>query len=597
MADSQVEEVKSKTDIVSIIGERIELKKAGRNWKANCPFHGEKTPSFMVNQELQIFKCFGCSEGGDVFTFLEKYDGMEFPEALKYLADRVGIKLIKQNLGKSSEKEKLFEINNQALKFYNYMLLSRPEGQKALDYLLNKRGLKIETIKEFQLGFAPENSYIINKFLIEKKKFNLKDIETSGIGIPQGQNFYDRFNGRVIFPLMDHRGNIIGFSGRLLPWDKRETGKYINSPETPLYHKSSVLYGLDKTRVFIKRKKTSIIVEGELDLISTYQAGIKNIVAIKGSALTSDQVRLLSRFSEKFIICLDADLAGNEAAKRALIIASNTGVEIKVATLTNYKDPDEAVRGDLDNFKKDLINAKNVWDFLIESCINKYDLSTGGGKSKASRDLVPILISIEDKIVQAHYANVVAQKLGVPLEAVSQQLLTTPHAVPSTTIDNISVVAEKNVDNRRNLLETRFISLSLIFDPKSLIKKEALELINNPVYRKIISYIDENSSFNTKDFSKKLPAELFEKFSLLMLTEEENKKELDLVKKELKIQVVKEKLRNQQIKLRDLEVRGEKEELLKAQTQFNKLTQILSSINSTDGSGVIFDLENDIYTK
>jgi len=184
--DNQVQEVKSRTDIVSIIGERLELKKAGRNYKANCPFHGEHTASFMVSPELQIFKCFGCGEAGDVFNFLEKYEGMDFPEALKYLADRAGIKLAKTSFQASGEREKLIEIHSQALKFYNYLLLSHPLGQKALEYLKKDRGLKLDSIKEFQLGYSPENSLLLKKFLVDKKKFNPKDLETAGIGLVRG---------------------------------------------------------------------------------------------------------------------------------------------------------------------------------------------------------------------------------------------------------------------------------------------------------------------------------------------------------------------------------------------------------------------------
>src|SRR5258706_4892154 len=349
--NDQVAEVKSKTDIVTIIGERIELKKAGRNFKASCPFHGEKTASFMVSPELQIFKCFGCSEAGDVYSFLEKFEGMEFPEALKYLADRAGVKLVRGNSDASSEKEKLIEIHSQALKLYNNMLLNDPAGKRALDYLQKDRGLKIETIKEFQIGYAPENSYPLSNFLITTKKFSPKEIELAGIGIPSGQNVYDRFNGRVILPLYDHRGNPIGFAGRILPWDKRETGKYINSTETPIDNKSSVLFGLNITKPFIKKKGIAIVVEGELDLISSYQAGIKNVVAIKGSALTEEQVRLLSRFAQKFILALDSDMAGDAAARRGLTLASNSRVEVKGAKITEFKNTDEAGRGNTELYK------------------------------------------------------------------------------------------------------------------------------------------------------------------------------------------------------------------------------------------------------
>src|SRR5258706_5470812 len=202
--NDQVAEVKSKTDIVTIIGERIELKKAGRNFKAPCPFHGEKTPSFIVSPELQIFKCCGCSAAGDVFNFLEKYEGMDFPEALKYLADRAGIKLERAKMGESSDKERLIEVNSQALRFYNYLLTEHPVGKRALDYLVKDRGLKPETIKEFQLGFSPDNSYAFKKFMVDKKKFLPSDLERAGIGIVRGANIYDRFNGRVIFPIFDH---------------------------------------------------------------------------------------------------------------------------------------------------------------------------------------------------------------------------------------------------------------------------------------------------------------------------------------------------------------------------------------------------------
>ena len=412
--NDQVAEVKAKTDIVSIISERIELKKAGRNYKANCPFHGEKTASFMVSPELQIFKCFGCSEAGDVFSFLEKFEGMEFPEALKYLADRAGVKLTRGTFGDSTEKEQLIEINIQTLKFYNYMLTNQPVGKRALDYLLKDRGLKMEIIKEFQLGYSPENSYPLSNFLIGKKKFSPKMIQTAGIGIPSGANIYDRFSGRVIFPLFDHRGNPIGFAGRVLPWDKRDTGKYINSPETPLYHKSSVLFGLNLTRPLIKKKKVAIVVEGELDLISSYQAGIKNVVAIKGSALTEDQVRLLSRFAPKFILALDSDFAGDAAARRGISVAENSGVEVKVAKITGFKDPDEAARGNIDSFKFDLIHAEGVWDFLIDSVMKRFNAETGEGKAKISKELVPILSEIEDKIVQSHYAKRCCREISVP---------------------------------------------------------------------------------------------------------------------------------------------------------------------------------------
>lgn len=601
--NDQVAEIKSRTDIVSIIGERIELKKAGRNYKANCPFHGEKTPSFMVSPELQIFKCFGCGVSGDCYSFLEQYEGMEFPEALKYLAERAGVKLLKSNFGQATEKEKLIEIHEQTLKFYNYMLLTHPTGKHALEYLQKDRGLKLDTIKEFQLGFSPENSYTLSNFLTIKKKFNPKDIERAGIGIPQGINVYDRFSGRVIFPLFDHRGNPIGFAGRILPWDKRDTGKYINSPETPIYHKSSVLFGLNITRPLIKKKKVAIVVEGELDLISSYQAGIKNVVAIKGSALTEEQVRLLSRFAPKFVLALDSDMAGDAAARRGLTVAENSGVEVKIAKITNFKDPDEAARGDIESYKKDLIHSVGVWDYMIDSVMNRFNPETGGGKAKISKELTPILSEIEDKIVQAHYANVVAEKLGVPLEAVTEQL--SKNTLRKEDDSSNTKTQEDTLEgkSRHDLLEERLLILSFQSDPTSLLKPKIKELVKNSLYIKILGelarYLKNKKKYTNANFGKSLPSELFDGFSKMVLSQnqelldkpDELKKELDLVQKELKILGTKENLRLLTQKMKEFEKKGDKEGLLTVQNEFNKLAKNLASIDTASVSGIIFSEE------
>jgi DNA primase len=583
--NDQVAEVKLKTDIVSIIGERIELKKAGRNFKAVCPFHGEKTPSFMVSPELQIFKCFGCSESGDVYSFLEKYEGMEFGEALKYLADRAGIKLQRTSFGDSSEKEKLIEINTQTLRFYNYLLLNHSVGKKALDYLLKDRGLKRSTIEEFQLGYSPDNSILINKFLIDKKKLSPRDIEKAGTGIVRGSGIYDRFSGRVIFPLFDHRGNPIGFAGRILPWDRRETGKYINSPETPLYHKSSVLYALNLTRPFIKKKGVAIVVEGELDAISSYQSGIKNVVAIKGSALTEEQVRLLGRFAPKFILALDSDIAGDAAARRGIAVAENAGVEVKVAEMKDYKDPDEAARQNLDAYKRSLIKSVPVWDFMIDSTFSRNSSGSGEDKAKISRELSPILAEIEDKIVQAHYIGIVAKKLGVAIEAVSEQV-----ARAFRKEETVVVPEEvKAGPGRKELLEERFLALAFQTNPEILQKPSIIILIQNPLYARIVEeyqkYAGKNKVFNPTDFSGKLPPELFDGFASLVLKEEkseESQKELDLVIKELKILAVRQKLDDLTQEIKKLEEEGEKEKLLKAQNKFNALAGTLSELEKKD---------------
>ncbi|HJY98509.1 MAG TPA: DNA primase [Patescibacteria group bacterium] len=598
--NDQVAEVKARTDIVSIIGERIELKKAGRNYKAICPFHGEKTPSFMVSPELQIFKCFGCSEAGDVFAFLEKYEGMEFGEALKYLADRAGIKLQRTAFGQSSEKERIIEINTQALRFYNYLLLQHSVGGKALNYLTRDRGIKKETIEEFGLGFSPDSPDALKKFLVDKKKYSPRDLEAAGLGIVRGASVYDRFAGRIIFPLFDHRGNPIGFAGRILPWDKRETGKYINSPETPVYHKSNVLYGLNLTRGNIKKKRVAIVVEGELDAISSYQAGIKNVVAIKGSALTAEQVRLLSRFANRFILALDADVAGDTAARRGLMIAGNAGVEVKVAEITGFKDPDEAARGNIESYKKDLINAKVVWDYLIDSVFTRFKGETGAGKAKISKEIVPLIAEIGDRIVQSHYANVVARRLGVPLTAVTDEISKTARESEAPSFEVKQKPPEKEDKGRQELLEERFLTLVFQSDPSLLLSKEASDIVLLPLNVRLLEEYKKFSSthkaFNASDFAQKLPGELFDGFAKMVLESDENlvdnpdelKKELDLVKKELKILIIKGSLLVTAAEMRRYEETGESKKLLKAQDKFNKLAKNLAEYEEGDKGGIIF---------
>ncbi|OGM11297.1 DNA primase, partial [Candidatus Woesebacteria bacterium RBG_16_39_8b] len=315
----QVDEVKQKNDIVQVVGSHVNLKKAGRNYKGLCPFHQEKTPSFMVSPELQIYKCFGCGESGDVIAFLQKLEHMDFYEALKFLADRVGIKLAPVS-GKFGENERIYQISHSASNFYRYVLLSHSAGKKALAYLTRERGIRMDVVKKFNLGFSPDKPEVLANYLIKKKKFSAEELIKAGLVYRRSGRLIDRFARRLVFPISDHRGNVVGFAGRVLPDDKTEMGKYINSPETPVYHKSRSLYGLNFSKSEIKSSGSAVVVEGELDFISTYRAGIKNVVAIKGTAFTLEQISLLSRFTSKLVLALDSDFAGSIAARRGITI-------------------------------------------------------------------------------------------------------------------------------------------------------------------------------------------------------------------------------------------------------------------------------------
>ena len=595
MAD-QVEEVKQKTDIVSLISEYIPLKKAGRNYKALCPFHGEKSPSFMVSPELQMYKCFGCAEAGDAFTFLEKYDGMEFGEALKFLAERAGVKLASYRPGEKGDKEKLFEINSLALKFYNYILLGHRAGQGALDYLLKDRGINLETIKAFQLGFSPDVPNVLTRFLVEKKKYSNQDLERLGLVISRDGRTFDRFRGRIIFPLADHRGNIVGFAGRTLPTASTELAKYINSPETPIYHKSNILYGLNFSKEDIKKEGSVVVVEGELDMISSWQAGIKNTVAIKGSALTEEQVRLLSRFTKRIVLALDSDLAGDAAARRGVVIAQNQGLEIGVAGMGEFKDPDEAARKNPGQYRRFLESAVGVWDFIVSSVFSRGDAKSGEGKAKISREIVPILSSIPDKIVQAHYVEIVADKLGVPASAVSEEVEEVKEKGREEKLEPVGAKIEEK--GRKQLLEERLLTLAFQADPKVLLELKISRLLSTPLSKRMVEEYEKHASqgkaFSPSDFAEGLPKEMVEGFAELVLKDTEGLtedkealgREYDLVVRELQILTVRHKLEELGAKIRQFEDAEESDKLRDAQKKFGELSIKLSQLEER-GGGII----------
>lgn len=596
----QVEEIKQKTDIVSLISEFVELKKAGRNYRALCPFHSEKTPSFMVSPELQIFKCFGCGEGGDVYAFLQKYEGMDFWESLKFLAERAGVKLKPIKPGLMSEREKIYEVNSLATYFYHYLLTKHDVGKKALSYLKEKRKLKKDTIETFQLGYSPDKPLTLKKYLVEKKKIDLNDLEKAGIVYKRGGQAVDRFRGRIIFPLHDHRGNIVGFAGRILPGERTDLAKYINTPETPAYSKSKLLYGLNVSRSSIKKAKGAVVVEGELDMISSWQTGFKNTVAIKGSALTQEQVKLLSRYTDSLVLAMDADIAGDTAAKRGIEIAEREGFEIKVVKLSGFKDPDEAARKAPDKLKKAIEKASSVWDFIIDSVLSKYKKIDGAAKAKISKELIPSLALISDKIVQAHYIGVVAKKLGVSEEAVAQQVINKPDLKRQPSKRPVQELTNEATKGRRELLEERLLAVCFRHDPKALLERQIKTQVSTPLAKRILeelrSFFKKHKSFDPSEFASELPRELVEGFTKLVLKdikgledarEEVYKKEIDLIKRELSILAIKEKLEKTGQLIGDLEKRGKRKALREAEKKFGELTKTLTELEEENFRGII----------
>ena len=576
-----VEEIKAKADIVQIISERINVKKAGKHFKALCPFHGEKTPSFMISPELQIYKCFGCSLGGDVIDFLERYEGMDFNEAVEYLSERTGIKLESSFFQPKKDREKIVEINELASKYYQYLLLKHKLGKEALAYLLEKRKLTIATIQKFRIGYSPGNQEIFESFFIKKKGIRLRDLVMAGICYEKYGKAIDRFSGRVIFPLFDHRNNVVGFSGRVMPGSSQELAKYINTPETPAYHKSEVLFGLNFTKEEIKKSAFAIITEGELDAISPWQRGVKNIVAIKGSALTEAHAHLLSRFTKNITLALDADFAGNAAAKRGIEIAQRLGLKVKVAVLKGYKDPDEMALVGIEKFSDCVKKAVSVYDFIIGSAMEKYDRQTIEGKMDIAREAIPFLAKIEDEIVKAYYIESLSKKLGVPYESVYSE-------VEKNRISKIGKQDEKRIDDpvarkRRDRVEEMFLVLLLLEQPEKV--KEYALYFKSTFISKVVDTLGvflKKKVFDIRGFVQNLPDELKDKFNDIYLinssefdnlTSLEVKKEIELLRKTLELITISEKQNEIIERIKKSEKNKDKDDVKKYQKQLNDLVK------------------------
>lgn len=411
--DNPVEEIKKRLDIVEYIGSFITLKKAGRNYKAICPFHSEKTPSFVVSPERQIWHCFGsCGEGGDVIKFLMKWENITFIEALKDLAQKTGVTLNKISFEDKvwKKRERYFNMNMLAAEFFEYLLNKTKLGEKGMSYLMS-RGIKPTTIKKFQLGYAPISWDSLRLFL-KKKKFNEEEMVENGLLVKGNKGNYDRFRGRLMFPIKDSRDFVIGFSGRSLD-ERDKQAKYINSPETPIYHKRETLFGINVAKEAIKKEKNVFIVEGEFDMITPFQNGFSNFVAIKGTALTNEQLLLLKRYADKITLTLDADAAGEESTWRGIEEAERLDLEVRIAKLTTGKDPDEAIRKDLKTFKKTLEKPIPVYDFLIESAKRKFPEDTPFDKKKIADEVLPFIERITNPIVKSHYVKKIAGLLDV----------------------------------------------------------------------------------------------------------------------------------------------------------------------------------------
>src|SRR5664279_3910684 len=386
-----LEQIRAASDIVDVIGSYLPLKRAGANFVALCPFHKEKTPSFNVNPHRQIFHCFGCHKGGDVFAFVKEYENIDFPEAVRRLADRAKIPLeYEKNAGEQQSrhlKERLLQVHEQIAQRWQGALANEAAGLIARDYLA-RRGVSAEAVKLFRLGYAPDLwDDTVN--WAKSKGHELALVEQAGLILrkQEGDGYYDRFRGRLMFPICDEQGRIIGFSGRVLSGDEK-TAKYVNSPETPIFTKSKVFFGLDKSKRAVLEAGYAIVCEGQLDLIACFMAGVQNIVAPQGTAFTADHARIIKRYVDEVVLCFDSDEAGQNAAVRSLDHLLASGLAVRVAIVPAPHDPDSFIKANgSEAFRKLIENAEGFFDYYLNRLCAQNDPNSDKGRNTILRDM------------------------------------------------------------------------------------------------------------------------------------------------------------------------------------------------------------------
>lgn len=417
---TDVEQIKERLDVAEVVGSYIQLKQAGRNLKAPCPFHHEKTASFMVSPEKGIWHCFGCNEGGDIFKFVMKYEGVDFKGALDKLAQRAGIELKPRSAGEvkaQQEADRLKEATTLAVRYYQATLI---KNQDASNYAVKRRGLGKKVIEEFQIGYAPDDWEALSRFLI-KKGFTPVELKKAGLsGQKSGRdNIYDLFRGRLMFPLCNANGEPVGFTGRVLSDD--QLPKYLNTPQTAIYDKSRLIFGLHLAKEAIRQTGEVVIVEGNMDAVASHQVGVKNVVAVSGTALTLEQLKALSRLTRNIKICFDADTAGIRAAERAIELSQSLPITLSVIRLTDGKDPDELISKSATAWKQVIAKAAYGVDYLFDQLATEYDLTTATGKRQYSDRLLENVRRLQDPVERDHYIKLLAERTGVAEDAVRQK--------------------------------------------------------------------------------------------------------------------------------------------------------------------------------
>ena len=508
--EDNVSKIKDRLDVVDVLSGYLKVQKAGINYKARCPFNNEKTPSFVISPERQVWHCFGCSKGGDIFSFIQDIEGVDFPEALRILAAKAGVELDSFNPAVKDDKARLFEVCEAATKFFEKQFHSNT-GKLALEYL-KERGVLDSTIQEFRLGFAPNDWSALGTFL-KNCGYSENEIIEAGLAIKRndGSGSYDRFRSRITFPIFDLNGQVVGFTGRIFGSDDKEPAKYINTPQTRIYDKGRILYGLNKAKMEIKQADQCILVEGNMDALMSYQAGVKNVVASSGTALTPSHLTLLHRYTTNLGFCFDTDQAGAMATKRGIGLALGQNFNIKVVEISDKecKDPADVVRKNSENWSKVVSEAKPVMQFYFDKAKAGFNPDSADSKKLVISALAPFLKRLTSQVEREHWLAQLAFFLRVKEEAIEADIDSAKDDLEAYDREPVMVkTAMKEVTATTDTLSETLLSL-IMKDPiffKNDIKKISPELLDSYTAEAVVklSAIEsDNLTDLLKDFREK----------------------------------------------------------------------------------------------
>lgn len=583
MTLSPIEEIKSRLDIVDVISSYIKLKRTGSNYKAICPFHSEKNPSFFVSPARQIWHCFGCGAGGGIFDFVMRIEGIEFGDALKILAQKAGVELKPKSpewQKLKTERQRLYEILELATKFFEKQLEGKV-GQKVVEYL-KKRGISEESIKKWRIGWAPQSWDSLIKLLVSKG-YKKEEIEKAGLAIKSGtENYYDRFRGRIIFPIFDLNSQVVGFGGRIFGKKEKEAevAKYINTPSTLLYDKGKILYGLDKAKLEIRRKDFCILVEGYTDVILAHQAGFENTVATSGTALGSYQLSILKRYTDNLYLAFDMDIAGDFATKRGIDLAQIQGFNIKVMVLPEGKDPADVISSDHKKFESVILEARSILDFYFENAFLKFDKTNLEGKKEILKILLPVIKRIQNLVEQSHWISKLAEELSAKEDDIRMEMEKLKLEEEKFGLEPEELI-KTPTKSKKELLEENLLVL-ILKSPEhlKLISPEMLEFFSTAT-REILTNLQKDLKINLENLSSEI-REYFQIISLKAEIEEIEKEkilpEIEFCLKEIQKITLKDKLSQISEEIRKAEKEKDEEKVKKLTEEFSLLSRKLSKI-------------------